>query len=124
MPGMPISSKLRERIQRFLETGERIRYVFPAEILGSVSPGVVVVVSQQSITVLSTGIFNRSKPKGVLAKSPRGVRLGPVDTNAAAWFTFNGVHYEVDDEYVPVVNAADAELGSPDQVPQDPLPEL
>ncbi|WP_020672942.1 hypothetical protein [Amycolatopsis nigrescens] len=121
---MPVSSAVRERIRGFLEPADDIEYVFPADVLGSALPSVLVVVSRHAITVLSTGFWSRRRPKSVLFRSPRNVRLGPVDTQSTPRFTLHGVEYEVDEEYVSVINAADAELGSRDLAPPDPLPDL
>jgi hypothetical protein len=60
----------------------------------------------------------------VWGRYPRGVRIGPVDTGAGAFFDFAGASFEVDDEYVPVINAADAEVSARDTLPQDPRPDL
>jgi hypothetical protein len=46
-----------------------------------------------------------------------------VETNLIPTFTLWGIRYEVDDEYVAVINAADAEL-SADFLPPDPFPDL
>ncbi|WP_218749258.1 hypothetical protein [Rhodococcus sp. FH8] len=48
--------------------------------------------------------------------------LGPVDTASTPHFTSAGITYEIDEEYVAVVNAADAEITSPQDFPHDPLP--
>ncbi|WP_253777693.1 hypothetical protein [Goodfellowiella coeruleoviolacea] len=80
-------------------------------------------VSDSAVTVLSTGLLGRSKPKSVLARYPRSTSIGPVDPTPIPTFTLSGIRYEVDDEYVPVINAADAE-NSADFLPPDPLPDL
>ena len=54
----------------------------------------------------------------------RGTRIGPVESGAGASFEFAGAVFEVDDEYVAVVNAADAEIFDRDSLPKDPLPDL
>ncbi|WP_017976839.1 hypothetical protein [Actinopolyspora halophila] len=121
---MPISARFRERVRDLLEPDEEIRYVFPAELVGSFLPDVVFVVSDRATVVLSTTALRRDRPKGVLSRKPRGARIGPVDTNTTPWFTFHGVHYHVDDEYVAVINAADTELFRDGGQPPDPLPDL
>ncbi|WP_158887204.1 hypothetical protein [Amycolatopsis anabasis] len=121
---MPVSSAVRKRIRGFLEPDDEIHYVFPAEVVGSAVPSVIIVASRQAITILSTGFWRRTTPKSVLSRNPRNLRLGPVDTQLTPWFTLNGIEYEVDEEYVSVINAADAELTSRDLAPPDPLPDL
>jgi hypothetical protein len=116
-----MSSVMRARVRAFLEPGDTVRYVFPAWVVLSVS--VVIVVSDTAVTVLSTGFWGRTRPKSVRARYPRNVRMGPVETNLIPTFTLWGIRYEVDDEYVAVINAADAEL-SADFLPPDPLPDL
>ncbi|MFJ7622804.1 hypothetical protein ACIQYZ_28825 [Rhodococcus erythropolis] len=43
--------------------------------------------------------------------------LGPVDTASTPHFVVAGITYEIDEEYVAVVNAADAEITSPQRLP-------
>ncbi|KAA5833584.1 hypothetical protein ABT337_16700 [Saccharopolyspora hirsuta] len=121
---MPVPSAVRERIRSFLDEDDEIRYVFPADVLMSVRPSVLVVVSRKAITVLSTGFWSRRRPKSVLARLPRGTVLGPVDVQSTPYFRLDGIDYEIDEEYVAVVNAADAEIASPRDFPPDPLPDL
>jgi hypothetical protein len=122
---MPVSSKARKRIRDFLEPADEIQYVFPADIVRSAFPSVIFVVSRHAITILSTGFWTRSMPKSVLARNPRNFRLGPVSTpQTTPWFTLHGIEYEVSDEYISVINAADAEIMSRDLAPPDPLPDL
>ncbi|RZQ60437.1 hypothetical protein [Amycolatopsis suaedae] len=122
---MPVTSAIRRKIRAFLDPGDEIQYVFPADLRGSVTPSVLFVVTDRSITVLSTGLWSRRKPRSVLAVNPRNQRIGPVEVGSLTpWFEFNGMEYEVDDEYVAVVNAADADLRRRDAAPPDPLPDL
>ena len=120
---MPISSAIRQQCRRFLGPDDEIQFVFPADIVGSAFPSVIFVVSRDAITILSTGNWHRDTPAKVLATNPRNVLLGPVDFQPVPSFALLGIRYEIDDEYVSVVNAADAEL-SMDLAPPDPLPDL
>ena len=120
---MPISSAVRRQCRQFLEPDDEIQFVFPADIVGSAFPSVIFVVSRDAITVLSTGNWRRAGPEKVLSRNPRNVLLGPVDDHLIPSFALYGIRYEIDDEYVSVVNAADAEL-SADLAPPDPLPDL
>jgi len=121
---MPVSSKVRERIRDFLEPADEIQYIFPADTPHSVFPSVIFVVSRHAITILSTGFWTRAMPKSVLSRNPRNLRLGPVSTETTPWFTLHGLDYEISDEYISVINAADAEIMSRDLAPPDPLPDL
>ncbi|MDA3629140.1 hypothetical protein [Saccharopolyspora oryzae] len=121
---MPVPAAVREQIRAFLGEDDEIRYVFPADVLMSVQSSVLVVVSSKAVTVLSTGFWSRKKPKSVLARLPRNTVLGPVDVQSTPCFTLDGIDYEIDDEYVAVVNAADSEITSPRDFPPDPLPDL
>ena len=82
-------------------------------------------ISWSQVIVISTALLTRTKPKSIWGRYPRGIRLGPVETTGVgAFFDLGGVSFEVDDEYVAVINAADAEVFSRDTLPQDPLPDL
>lgn len=118
---MPVSSAVRAAAHAFLAPGDAVRFVFPAQVV--LGGSVLIVVSDRAVTILSTGFWRRTKPKSVHARFPRAIRIGPVDTHLAPVFTVQGIRYEVDEEYVPVINAADAEL-SADALPPDPLPDL
>jgi hypothetical protein len=123
---VPVSSLVRERVRRLLPPGEEIGYIFPA-IGGSQNLPVAqffVVVTDASITVFHGGFWSRNRPKEVWRRFARNTRLGPVDTNVISTFTLGGLTFEVDDEYVSVIHAADAEIDSAQSLPQDPLPDL
>ncbi|WP_340683724.1 hypothetical protein LCL61_35120 [Amycolatopsis coloradensis] len=121
---MPVSSGVRKRIKELLDPDDEIHYVFPADILGSTNPSVFFAVTRKTITVLTTGYLSRKTPKRVVATTLRNHRIGPVDTATVPWFKFNGVDYEIDDEYISVVHAADAEIMRDGAKPEDPLPDL
>ncbi|WP_181775856.1 hypothetical protein [Amycolatopsis pittospori] len=121
---MPVSSGVRKRIKGLLDPDDEIHYVFPADMFGSTRPSVFVAVTRKTITILSTGYLSRKTPKRVIGSSLRNLRLGPVDTATTPWFKFNGIVYEIDDEYVAVVHAADAEIMREVTKPEDPLPDL
>jgi hypothetical protein len=97
--------------------------MFPARIPTSVPGSFVIAVSRQSILVISTGFRSNTTPKSVWARFNRNI-LGPVDMTLIPSFTLGGVTYEVNEEYVSVINAADAELRSSTFLPPDPLPDL
>ncbi|OXM52751.1 hypothetical protein [Amycolatopsis alba] len=121
---MPVSSGVRKRIAEFLDPDDEIQYVFPADIFGSTNPSVFFAVTRKTITILTTGYLSRKTPKRVISTSLRNHRIGPVDTSTVPWFKFNGVDYEIDDEYIAVVHAADAEIMRDASKPEDPLPDL
>ncbi|MFB4314649.1 hypothetical protein [Actinomadura sp. 21ATH] len=120
---MPVPRPLRDRCREFLGIEGEIRYIFPAMTYGG-GAGFVFVVTDEQIAVISTGSLSGSKPRSVWGSYPRGTRIGPVETGNGASFEFAGAFFEVDDEYVPVVNAADAEIFDRDSLPRDPLPDL
>lgn len=122
---MPVSAKVRRRIREFLELEEEIRYIFPALGLFTTTGTAqfFFVVTDSKIVVVTAGYFTRNKPTGVWGTYPRASRLGPVEVGSGATFEFKGTHFEVGDEYVAVINAADAELSRTD-LPEDPLPDL
>jgi hypothetical protein len=126
---MPLSSAVRDRARALLQPGEELRYLFPATsvALGRGLVGMapfIVVVSDTSITVLSCEWLRRYRPASVWARYPRATRLGPVDTTMAPTLSIGDLVLEVDEEYLAVVQAADAELGGTDLLPPDPLPDL
>lgn len=122
---MPLGSAVRERIRELLPAGAQIRYVFPASVTTTalVVVHVLVVVTDTEILVLYTGFWSRTKPKAVWLRYDRDTRLGPVQMSVAAEFVLGEHIYEIDDQYVSVVNAADLEI-DPAAMPPDPLPDL
>jgi hypothetical protein len=126
---MPLSSAARDRCRAFLEPDEELRYAFPATsvALGRGMVGVapfLVVVSDRHVTVLSCEWLRRDRPASVWARHPRATRLGPVDTSMAPTLELGDLVLEIDEEYLPVVAAADAELDAAGGLPPDPLPDL
>lgn len=89
---MALRDKLAERAKPYLQPDEEVRHVFmaqtgPTPYLFIVTYLIVfaihyriVVVTDQSITVLKAGKFVPSKPKGdvPVARIPRETRIGPV----------------------------------------------
>lgn len=120
---MPVPTSVRKQIPGFLDADDEVRYVFPAEVAPSFKPYVLFVVSRKRITILGTAFWSRSRLTSVQATLPRQTRLGPVDTHPTPHFEVGGIEYELDDEYVAVVHAADADSASA-AGPQDPLPDL
>jgi hypothetical protein len=126
---MPLSSAARDRCRALLEPGEELCYAFPATSVGLGGWGVgvapfIVVVSDRHVTVLSCEWLRRDRPATVWARHPRATRLGPVDTSMAPTLELGDLVLEVDEEYLPVVQAADAELDDAGGLPPDPLPDL
>ncbi|GIH23125.1 hypothetical protein Aph01nite_14350 [Acrocarpospora phusangensis] len=122
---MPVTAAVRARCRALLPIGEDLRYVFPAQSVSA--PGVagfMIVITDRSITVLATKMFDRSEPASVWAVHPRRTRLGPVEFSGGPTIEFGGMVFEVDEEYVAVVGAADAEAFAPGDLPRDPLPDL
>lgn len=122
---MTLSSTTRALVQEMLLPGERIDYLFPALIPLRPRGNVLVAVTPRSITVFATRGRGGGRPSSVLARYSRRTRIGPVDLHGIANFTLGGIVYEVDDEYVAVVNALDAErAGGEEALPPDPWPDL
>lgn len=125
---MPLSAVVRDRCREFLPAGEQLRYIFPATSLWSgravMMADFIVAVTDNQVTVLGCQWFRRNRPKSVWATFPRGLRLGPVELYGSLppTVTIGALLLEVDEEYVPVIRAADAELE--DCLPLDPLPDL
>ncbi|MFC7329682.1 hypothetical protein [Marinactinospora rubrisoli] len=118
---MPVSPAVRDRVRGFLPVDATIRYLFPAS--WHETSHFLIAVTDTSVVVLSTALFRRTRPKRIWRVFPREVRLGPVDTHLIPTFELGGHHFEVDEEYITVINAADAELGD-DRLPRDPFADL
>ncbi|HLU98270.1 MAG TPA: hypothetical protein VKZ89_15645 [Thermobifida alba] len=115
---MPVPGTVRDRLRGFLPVDAEIRYVFPAAWNDSAS--CYVVVTNTSVVVVANRRFRKKHPHQVWRVFPREVRIGPVDTHLSPTFELGGREFWVDEEYVPVINAADAEL-TPGALPPDPL---
>jgi hypothetical protein len=120
---MPVPRPLRERCREFLGIAGQIRYIFPAMTYGG-GAGFIFVVTDEQISVITTGSLSATRPRSVWGTYARGTRIGPVEIGSGASFEFAGAFFEVDDEYVAVINAADAEIFARDSLPRDPLPDL
>jgi hypothetical protein len=89
---MALRDKLRERVQPFLEPGEEVQAVFPAQtgptpwLAGAFGALIyvffakyrIVVVTDRSIVLLRSGAFTGASPKELVARLPRDQQLGPV----------------------------------------------
>ena len=91
---------VKERCQALLDADEEIQYIFPAS--STVRPATSFVMAHFIIVVTAKAV---SIPRPYLRLPLAG-------------------HFEVDDEYVPVINAADAEVIFTDSLPPDPFPDL
>lgn len=120
---MPVTEDVRAAARGFLDPDDEIRYIFPASLLHSSRPYVLIVVSRKALKVLTTGRWRSDLPVAVEVEYPRLTRLGPVTVHLGATFRLGGIEYEVDEEYVAVLNAADLERGA-GELPPDPLPDL
>ncbi|GAB3454665.1 hypothetical protein GCM10027570_35120 [Streptomonospora sediminis] len=119
---MPVSPRIRERARGFLPAGAEIRYIFPAS--WNESQFFVFVVTEATVTILVNRFWSRTRPKGIWHVFPRDVRIGPVDTHLIPTFHLGAHTFEVDEEYVSVINACDAESEGTASLPPDPLPDL
>ncbi|RJQ76122.1 hypothetical protein D5S17_18895 [Pseudonocardiaceae bacterium YIM PH 21723] len=121
---MPLTSAERQRVHDFLPPGERIDYVFPAQVQYGLVGGFLIVITGDEILVVSTGLRSYTWPKAIWARYPRKTRLGPLDDSVGLAFSLGGVIFEIDEEYAAVVMAADAEAAGTENFPVDPLPDL
>lgn len=130
---MALRDKLAERVKPYLAPGEEVRHVFMAQtgptpyllivtylILFAIQYRIVVV-TDESITVIKASKLLPSKPKGdaPIARIPRATRLGPV---SGLWGTTEatGEKLRVHKRFHKDIAAADAELDR--QVPAaDPV---
>ena len=110
----------------FLPSGETVRYLFPADALlqGGYGFGTIIAITDTKVTILSCSHFRRNKPTDVWTQYPRATQIGPVDTSLTPTFTLGKLTMETDEEYVPLIRAADAEISATDYLPPDPLPHL
>lgn len=122
---VPLSSAVRQSCREFLQPGEEIDYAFPAISVGS--PGMIsalIVVSATRVTVLACKLMRRNVPDSVWATFPRNIQLSPIESNLGPIIATGSYLWEIDEEYVSVVRAADAEITEGGFLPPDPLPDL
>ncbi|GAB3484689.1 hypothetical protein [Amycolatopsis cihanbeyliensis] len=126
---MPVSSKDRERCRALLREGDSIRYLFLGTAIwlgfGPVRAQFYVVVADSEVLVIGRSWFG-GRPKAVWHRYPRRIRLGPVreQPSVGPMITLGSLHLEIDEEFVSVIRAADAEISEEDVLPPDPLPDL
>lgn len=122
---MPVSAQVRRRCQQLLGSGESIHYLIPTMSVGigvaTSTYDCYVVVTDRRIVVVTGSMFDRTTPSDLNAQYPRATRLGPVELAPVPTFHLGGRFYEIDDEYIAAVHAADAELDGPDAFPPDPF---
>lgn len=122
---MPVPAEVRRSCQDLLDPGERIDYLVPVVLawLGSLPADVdcYVVVTDRRIAVLTGSRRRRGRPTEVNLQHPRSTRLGPVEFRPSPTFDLGSRSYEIDEEYVAAVHAADAELAG--LLPEDPFPD-
>lgn len=121
---VPVPEDVWQRCRPLLPAGEEIHYLFPATstVLPVGAPFAVghfvVAVTDTTVTVLYMGMLHDDKPQSVWAQYPRTTRLGPVDVDSnEPEFRLGSLVMEVDEEYLPVIAAADAEITAPDYPP-------
>lgn len=125
---MPLSAAVRKRCRVFLPEGAGLHYVFPGRSLAQgraeMVADFIIAVTDKTVTVLSCRWFRRNRPSAVWATYPRYTKLGPVELygSLSPTVTIGALLLEIDDEYVSVVRAADAEITN--LVPIDPFPHL
>lgn len=122
---MPVPAHVCRQCQDLLEAGEEIGYLIPVTTvwIGSVMSGIdcYIAVTDRRIAVLTGGLLHSGRPTDVNLQYPRATRLGPVQFAPAPTFRLGSRAYEIEDEYVAQVHAADAELDG--LLPEDPFPD-
>ncbi|HEX4724831.1 MAG TPA: hypothetical protein VH333_20105 [Pseudonocardiaceae bacterium] len=121
---MPVSARARQRCRAFLPPAARIDCLFPAIRMPSswarMELGAALVVATDTeILVLGCSAASHDQPLAVSGRCPRSTRLGPV-TDPVPTITLGRLVLRIEQEYVPVVRAADSET----ELPPDPLPDL
>ena len=86
----------------------------------------LVAVTENEVLVLACGWFRRNSPQSVWARHPGALPLGPVDNSGSLepTITLGELVLQIDEEYTPVVMAADAERLTDNHFPADPFPDL
>lgn len=125
---MPVPADVRRRCRQLLDQGESIRYLIPTLAAGvgviAYAAECFIVVTDRRIVIVVGGTFRRHRPAQIAQEFPRSQRLGPIDTSLTPTIEFSGRYYEIAEEYLAAVAAADAELDGPDALPEDPFPEI
>jgi hypothetical protein len=125
---MAIRDKLRERTQPFLEPGESIEEIFPAE--GGASPWMmglggglfiillgkprVVAVTDRALVICKQSKW-KATPTEVLGRLPRETKFGPVSGRVWAKISLSGDTYYVARKFHDDVRNADAALANPNR---------
>lgn len=116
---------VRRLCQDLLDPGERIDYLVPVTLawIGALPAEVdcYLAVTDRRIAVLTGSQWRRGRPTEVSLQYPRTTRLGPVDFRPVPTVDLGSRSYEIDEEYVAAVHAADAELDG--LLPEDPFPD-
>ncbi|MEO8694955.1 MAG: hypothetical protein ABI658_15620 [Acidimicrobiales bacterium] len=121
---MALRDKLAARAQPFLEPGEQITQIFPAQvgpnpwIVPAFGPIIVMLLSKMrviAVTDRAVLVFNSSKltpkPTALLQRLPRQTRLGPIEGKIWGKTTIGGERTWVHKRFHKDVQAADAALG-------------
>jgi hypothetical protein len=121
---MALREKLASRAQPFLESGEQVQQIFPAQVgpnpwmIPAIGPIIVMLISKIrviAVTDRAVVVFNSSKltpkPTGVVQRLPRQTRLGPIEGKIWGKITIGGERTWVHKRFHKDVQAADAALG-------------
>ena len=118
---MPVPSEVHRALRALLGGGEEPRYIVPA-VCG---PQVYFMVTDDAVVLVQGRWLREGQPQRVLRRFRRSVRLGPVESfGGVPSFKFDGFWFEIEDEYIAVVNAIDADRDPAAALPPDPLPGL
>lgn len=126
---MPVTAKERRYCEALLDQGEQLRYVIPtlASGMGRAYSAFdyYLVVTDRRVLVIAGSMMRRGRPKEIELTYPRPTKLGPLTDLGGITPTveMGGRFFEISEEYVAVVAAADAEIDG-DALPDDPFPDL
>jgi hypothetical protein len=121
---MALRDKLRDRSQPFLEPGEVVEQVFPAQAgnpwMVGLGGGILMMLLGKPRDVVVTDravvVFRQSKatatPKEILGRLPRATQIGPLDGSIWAKTELNGEKLWVHRRFHRDVKSADAALAS------------
>ena len=122
---MALRDKLASRTQPFLEPGEQVQQIFPAQVgpnpwmIPAIGPIIVMLISKMrviAVTDRAVLVLNSSKltpkPTGLLHRLPRQTRLGPIEGKVFAKITVAGERTWVHRRFHKDAQAADAALGN------------
>ena len=121
---MALRDKLASRTQPFLEPGEQVQQIFPAQVgpnpwmIPAIGPVIVMLISKIrviAVTDRAVLVLNSSKltpkPTGLIHRLPRQTRLGPIEGKIWGKTTIAGERTWVHKRFHKDLQAADTAIG-------------